>query len=373
MDRRLTTALLVAAAASGGAGIVHAAAAGSHNDDPGRAWLFALCAVAQLGWAILAVTRPSRRVVAGGAALNAVCVSAWVLSRTVGLAGPLDGVEQVGMQDLVAAALAAVATGGALLALRPVRARRVDTPVAAAASLLVLLLAVPAMAAEHVHGDGDVHRHGTTVAAPGGGPVEHEHVHSGGAAAVGDASAPVVSLDDARLTTAQRARATKLLDTTRVAMQALFPDKDHVEAAGYTWIGDGRRVGGYEHFVNPSYLEDGRTLDPLHIESIVLQRQADGSEKVVTAMYILERGTTMADAPDLAGSLTPWHDHQNLCWDDTGTKLAGIVVDGRCLPGGTFRPTAPMMHVWLTDPPCGPFSGVEGHGAGDCGHTHAAA
>jgi hypothetical protein len=49
------------------------------------------------------------------------------------------------------------------------------------------------------------------------------------------------------------------------------------------------------------------------------------------------------------------------------------VVNGVCRPGGTFRATSPMMHVWLTDPPCGPFAGVEGHGTEDCGHTHAAA
>jgi hypothetical protein len=154
---------------------------------------------------------------------------------------------------------------------------------------------------------------------------------------------------------------------------AHFPDRAGVEAAGYTWIGDGRRVGGFEHFVNQSYMTDGRVLDPDHIESIVLQRQPDGSEKVVTAMYILERGTTMAEAPDIAGSLTPWHDHQNLCWDESGTKIAGIVVNGQCRPGGTFRATAPMMHVWLVDPACGPFSGVEGHGAADCSHTHGTA
>jgi hypothetical protein len=31
-----------------------------------------------------------------------------------------------------------------------------------------------------------------------------------------------------------------------------------------------------------------------------------------------------------------------------------------------------MMHVWLTDPPCGPFSGVDGHGSTDCSHAHPA-
>ena len=248
----------------------------------------------------------------------------------------------------------------------------------AAVGLLVVVVAIPAMAAQHVHSHDDAsHDHEHEVASASASASASEstpHVHTDGSKEVGATDGtPIVSLADARLTDGQRARATKLLDTTRVALLGQFPDRQHVEAAGYTWIGDGRRPGGFEHFVNQAYLTDGRELDPLHIESIVLQRQADGSEQVVTAMYILERGTTLAEAPDVAGSLTPWHDHQNLCWDATGTKLAGIVVNGQCRPGGTFRGTAPMMHVWLSDPPCGPFTGVEGHGSANCTHEHPSA
>lgn len=356
--------MLIAAAVSAGAGMVHAAAAGSHRGESSVAWLFAICAVAQLGWAVLVATRPSRPVLVGGVLLNGGCVLAWILSRTVGLVGPLAAVERVGTQDLFAAFLGAIAVGSAVFALHPMKApRRLDVPVVAAASLLVLLLTVPAMAAEHTHRVGDDHHHDTAVAA--GADVDAHAGHTETA----DAPAPITRLDDTRLTAGQRVRATRLLATTRDALKSLYPDKDHVVAAGYTWIGDGRRVGGFEHFVRADYMADGHELDPLHIESIVRQRQIDGSEKVVTAMYILERGTTLADAPDIAGSLTPWHDHQNLCWDASGIKLAGIVINGKCRPGGTFRPTAPMMHVWLTDPPCGPFSGLEGHGSTDCAHA----
>ena len=378
MDRRLTTSLFVAAVASAGAGMLHAAAAGSHGDDAAVAWMFSLCAVAQLGWAVLVVTRPTRLVLVAGAVLNAACVGAWALSRTVGLVGPLEAVEEVGAQDLVAAALAACATGAALLALRPARTT-----------------APPRSAGRHRGRDPGRRRHrardgrgsrarprrcvAPSTTSP---PLRPSRTTSTPAEAAPrprstrstrSTTAPIVSLADARLTSGQRLRATNLLESTREVLRTQFPDRQHVEAAGYGWIGDGRRVGGYLHFVNQSYLADGQELDPQHIESIVLQRQPDGSEKVVTAMYILTRGTTLADAPDIAGSLTPWHDHQNLCWDETGTKLAGIVVDGQCRPGGTFRATAPMMHVWLTNPPCGPFSGVEGHGAADCAHTHAPA
>jgi hypothetical protein len=30
-----------------------------------------------------------------------------------------------------------------------------------------------------------------------------------------------------------------------------------------------------------------------------------------------------------------------------------------------------MLHVWLDDPACGPFTGVEGHGSTSCTHDHA--
>ena len=77
----------------------------------------------------------------------------------------------------------------------------------------------------------------------------------------------------------------------------------------------------------------------------------------------------MADVPDVAGELTVWHDHQNLCWDRSGLRLAGLFLNGRCFPGGTLRATPPMLHVWLGDHPCGPFAGIEGHGGG-CTHGH---
>jgi hypothetical protein len=133
------------------------------------------------------------------------------------------------------------------------------------------------------------------------------------------------------------------------------------EAAGYVWIGDGRRVGTYQHYINHAYLTDGRELDPERIESLVFENTAEGPV-LVTTMYVLEVGSTMADVPDVAGDLTVWHDHQNLCWDESGTRLAGVSIDSKtCVPGGTFRATPPMLHVWLTDNECGPFAGVEGH------------
>ena len=91
--------------ASAGAGLVHAAAAGSHNGEAEVAWLFAVTAVAQLGWAAFVAVRPWPWLLAAGIALNGACVVAWVLSRTVGLVGPLAGVEAVGTPDAIGAVL----------------------------------------------------------------------------------------------------------------------------------------------------------------------------------------------------------------------------------------------------------------------------
>ncbi|HET7719957.1 MAG TPA: hypothetical protein VFK43_08325, partial [Acidimicrobiales bacterium] len=161
--------------------------------------------------------------------------------------------------------------------------------------------------------------------------------------------------------------AKRLIESTRAAVAARFPDQAALLAAGYRSIGDGL-VTPFDHFIKAEYLQDGRELDPERVESVVLERTPAGW-RVASAMYILEAGKTMADVPDVAGELTAWHDHQNLCWDRSGLRLAGLYMNGRCFPGGTLRATPPMLHVWLADHPCGPFAGIEGHGGG-CAHGH---
>ena len=370
----LTTALATSAAASAGAGLVHVAAAGTHNGDATLAWLFAATAAAQLAWAALVVLRPQRRLIAAGVALNAGALVAWVLSRTVGLVVPLAEVEAVGTQDLLAAILAglAVAAGAAAL-LRRSPVTRANVTAVGIVTVLVLALAMPAMAAEHTHGPSHEHSHGDEATAhfhDDQNATHGDHEDSDGHAHGTETSTegPIISVDDPRLTEEQQERAEELIDETRTAL-AEFPDEASLLAVGYVSIGDGRRDGSFEHFVNHTYLADTRELDAGAIESVVTQRQSDGTKRVMSAMYIFPPGSTMDDVPDVAGELSIWHDHQNLCWDPSGQRLAGILVNGECRPGGVLRATAPMLHVWLEDTPCGPFSGIEGHG-GSCEHTH---
>jgi hypothetical protein len=170
---------------------------------------------------------------------------------------------------------------------------------------------------------------------------------------------PIVSLDDPRLTPTQRAAAQALIDRTTFAM-SLFPTAESVLAAGYEWIGD-ETANGIRHYINWSYLTDGRELDESRIESIVMQRDAFGELKVVSALYILEPGKTMADVPDIAGVLTTWHYRDDVCWN--GHLLAGVFVDGTCTPGGERVVMPPMLYVWLVPNECGPFAAADTEGS----------
>ena len=148
---------------------------------------------------------------------------------------------------------------------------------------------------------------------------------------------------------------------------ARFSDPESVAAAGYVSIGDA--VTGYEHYINVGYLADGIELDPERIESIVFTVAPDGTRTLASAMYILSFGKTMDDVPEIAGELTSWHDHQNLCWE--GVRVVGTTDRTGSCERGTFRGTAPMLHVWVTEHECGPFAGIEGSHGQSCGdHGH---
>ena len=177
----------------------------------------------------------------------------------------------------------------------------------------------------------------------------------------------IFSISDPRLTPEQVLRAQALIDVSTAAMAqyAGFVGRSALNAAllqrGYTSIGDSGT--GFEHYTNSVFLGDGIELNAAKVESVVLQRQPDGSWVLGAAMYILNNGKTMADVPEIAGTFTTWHDHQNLCWN--GSVVVGFLVNGVCT-AGIFRATPPMLHVWMTPQVCGPFVGTEGFGGGSC-------
>lgn len=345
----------LAGALTAGAGLVHAAAAGTHEGDGQLAAAFAVAAVVQVALGMALATRPRRAFLGIAAAVNVAAAATWAVSRLAGLP-VIDSLavrQPVGLQDLTATVMELVATAAVLLTLRDREAEHTSRPLSPALAL-ALVPALVGITAPHSHPEGGHHDEEAGAA----GSLAKDPIFSG------------ADTSDASVDQLKAAKA--LIVTTRESLLSTFPDEAAVVAAGYQSIGDGRSPGTYEHFVHAEYLIDGRELDPRRVESIVLENTGTG-KRVASAMYILEWGKTMSDVPDIAGELTAWHDHQNLCWADSGIRLAGVLVNGRCFPGGTFRPTPPMLHVWLQDHKCGPFAGIEGHGGGaTCtphGHT----
>jgi hypothetical protein len=95
-------------------------------------------------------------------------------------------------------------------------------------------------------------------------------------------------------------------------------------------------------------------------------------------MYMLDAGLPLEDVPNYGGSLMQFHIHNNLCYTPSG-QVAGLTnSDGECAPGLILPEAAPMVHVWLENQPCGPFSALEGIGGGQiaegetiaCDHQH---
>jgi hypothetical protein len=231
-------------------------------------------------------------------------------------------------------------------------------------------------AGSHTHAGGDGHSHGSTDAADAG------HVH-GGAALPTKAYDPTKPIDLSGVpgvTAEQQARAENLIAITLIRLPH-FADYRTAEAEGYHSIGDG--FTGYEHFINWDSIDDDHILDPDHPESLVYESQPDGSRKLVSAMFMLRRGTTLDDVPDIGGALTQWHIHDDLCFskDPTAPRVAGITnANGECPPGLQKFTPVPMIHVWIVPHPCGPFAALEGVGAGQiadgeerlCDHVHGA-
>ena len=339
----------VAAALTAGAGLIHGLAAAAHGGGSALTAAFAVTAVAQVVLAVAVAVRPRRATLVVAAVVNICAAGVWLTSRLSGLPllDELTEPQPFGRQDLIVSVMEVAAAGAALLAARhtrPVPARALS-PVWAVVALPVLVGAT----APHHH----------PVQAGGAPHAQHVSV----------AADPIFrGADTSKASEEQLHAARDLIVRTRDAVSGQLVDERSVVAAGYRSIGDGSSVGSYEHFVNVSYLADGRELDPGRVESIVMERTASG-KRVVSAMYILEMGKTMADAPATAPGVAAWHDHQDLCWDPLSMRLVGRLVNGRCVPGGIFVATPPMLHVWLQDHRCGPMAGVDGHGAA-CGPKH---
>jgi len=241
------------------------------------------------------------------------------------------------------------------------------------ALVVVLALAVPAMATDHAHSAGESHDDGHAEVASGAPAFEaashadghgDAHEHATGEAATSDATIGEASAGhdhaiptslDHDPTDEQLADAGVLIEETKAAT-AHYASLDAALADGYVSIGDGR--SGYEHFVHLERTRNDTILDPSEPESLVYRVLPDGGRQFTTVMYLLPVGSTTDDIPDVAGNLTVWHGHDDLCIRDGSVALAGATTNGEC-PQGSTAGTPPMLHVWVEPNECGPFAGTD--------------
>ncbi len=215
----------------------------------------------------------------------------------------------------------------------------------------------------------DGHDHAGGSSGPGGGDHDHGGDGGGGLPGPGDHDHDHDEGTGTGATPEQEARAAALLAATEASIPK-WASTRAAHAAGFRSIGDA--VTGFEHWVNWEWFLDDVVLDPEHPESLVYRVLSDGTRVLESAMYILPLGATMADVPDVGGPLTPWHIHDNLCWDFSRPTpiVVATTVSGVC-PIGTLFVTPPMLHVWIVDTPCGRFAEIEGvQGTASCDHHH---
>lgn len=389
--------LSVAGFASLGAGAIHAAAAAAHGDTRQAALVFQVLALAQIAWGAWATIGERRVGAAAGLALSAGAIVGWAVAQTAGVSF-IDGLEEPhGIQwaDGIAALLAAVtfvATARWLLA-----GRSSDLHLAGegmlyrfGAGVVVAVLALGAVSQASGH-SGDAGHHDESAAGHDDGPVGDGHGDHGSPVVppveydpeaagsettetttettpdgTGSATRTVKRVDLSGVpgvSAEQQERAELLVEDTLDRLPQ-FSDVDEVEALGFRSIGDG--FTGHEHFINWDYLNDDKVLDPDYPESLVFDTTGV-EKKLVSAMFFAERGTTLDDVPEIGGPLTQWHVHDDLCFTDdpAAPRVAGVTsVGGSCSPPLKKFEPVPMIHVWITAHPCGPFAALEGVGAG---------
>jgi hypothetical protein len=376
-------------AASIGAGALHAAAAATHGSTAAASVCFQALALAQLGWGAWAMVGSRRSILALGVLLSLGAVVGWVVVQSVGVGfiSGLDDPHGIGWADGIAAALAAFAGLGGARRLLLGRARTIApgprlAPLRLAAIVTIAVVTLAGLAQSssenHSHGEESAtgHDHG---AGTDDGPIGGGHSHGGASAVVppvaydpdatatstggGTTGARRVDLSGVPgVTPEQQARAERLVEVNLEKLPQ-WSDREADLAKGYRSIGDG--FTGHEHLINWSYLDDGRTLDPDAPESLVFDTSGS-TPKLVSAMYMLPPGSTLASAPDIGGALTQWHIHDNLCFTDSDApRVVGLTDgDGECRPPTKKLNPVPMIHVWIVANPCGPFSALEGIAAG---------
>lgn len=141
-------------------------------------------------------------------------------------------------------------------------------------------------------------------------------------------------------TAAQQAAADQLVAQTTSAL-AQYADLSAATAAGYV---PATNPSGYVvHYADWQTVRSGDVLDPNHPSSLVYANTVSGPV-LLGAMYM---GPGPCEpGPDVGGSLTQWHAHDNLCLSAAHQVVGKTTASGTCASGIHSTSTYFMLHVW---------------------------
>jgi hypothetical protein len=387
---------ITAGVAAIAAGVIDAAMIGAYTGRGVAPTALAVAAVVALATGVAVMVRPVRVILAVVVAAHVALVAGWIALGNGGVSfiRGLDHTRPFRYPEAVAVGFSAIVVLAAVTLWR--RPRRSQLPSGVAVAVLVplvaafLILGGPAayLAATRsgsqtvASGDGAGSAGSAGTGATTGatadattptladGTEDHSHHHV--TAKPYDPTKPIDLSGTAGVTMVQQKEAELLLAQTQADLPK-YADESAAEAAGYRSIGDS--FTGDEHLVNWGDISDSHVLDPNFPESLVYDTHSGGRPKLEAAMFIMPDGYTLDNVPDIGGGLIQWHIHDNLCMTEgDAPQVAGFVP---CSPGTSVFTPHPMIHVWITANPCGPFSALEGVGAGqtksgvhDCDHVH---
>lgn len=140
-------------------------------------------------------------------------------------------------------------------------------------------------------------------------------------------------------TPAQQAAADNLVASVEQGI-VQYDNVQVAEADGYQPLSAAR--GPMTHYLNRSVVKQGDVLDPSHPSALMFANTVDGPV-LIGAMFL--GPAPCQPGPDIGGSLTQWHAHDDLC--TSGSQLAGKTgADGTCAVGTHRDTTYFMLHVW---------------------------
>ncbi len=141
-------------------------------------------------------------------------------------------------------------------------------------------------------------------------------------------------------TAAQQAAANQLVAETTSAL-AGYASLSAATAAGY--VPATNPAGYVVHYADWQTVRSGDVLDPSHPSALVYANTVSGPV-LLGAMYL--GAGPCQPGPDVGGSLTQWHAHDNLCLSPAHQVVGRTTSGGSCSSGVHNTSTYFMLHVW---------------------------